>query len=147
MNQWEYKIINVRSEHYRLDPNAVTELNRLGSERFTTGHPRNPALLLNQARQVAELTGALREGGFLQRLAALEIDLLAFSAYYRHAAALHGAKRAPFSMAPVIKAVGGELGQRADVEPQPEVGVAPEVHRGGVDHLLGEGIDGRHPAL
>ena len=50
---------------------------------------------------------------FLHKLAALEIDLLAFSAYYRHAAALHGERRAPFSMAPVIKIVGGELGQRA----------------------------------
>ena len=85
----------------------------LGSERFTTGHPRNAATLLNRARQVAELTGAMREPGFQQRLAALEIDLMAFSAYYRHAAALHGQRRAPFSMAPVIKIVGGELGQRA----------------------------------
>jgi alkylation response protein AidB-like acyl-CoA dehydrogenase len=85
----------------------------LGSERFTTGHPRNAAVLLNKARQVAELTGALRDGGFAHKLAALEIDLLAFSAYYRHAAALHGEKRAPLSMAPVIKIVGGELGQRA----------------------------------
>jgi alkylation response protein AidB-like acyl-CoA dehydrogenase len=85
----------------------------LGSERFTTGHPRNAAVLLNKARQVAEFTGALRDGGFPQKLAALEVDLLAFSAYYRHAAALHGQGRAPFSMAPVIKIVGGELGQRA----------------------------------
>ena len=85
----------------------------LGSERFTTGHPRNAAVLLNKARQVAEVTGTLREPGFLQKLAALEIDLLAFSAYYRHAAALHGEQRAPFSMAPVIKIAGGELGQRA----------------------------------
>jgi alkylation response protein AidB-like acyl-CoA dehydrogenase len=85
----------------------------LGSERFTTGHPRNAAVLLNKARQVAELTGTVREPGFLQKLAALEIDLLAFSAYYRHAAALHGEGRAPFSMAPVIKIAGGELGQRA----------------------------------
>jgi alkylation response protein AidB-like acyl-CoA dehydrogenase len=85
----------------------------LGSERFTTGHPRNAAVLLNKARQVAELTGTLHDGGFRARLAALEIDLLAFSAYYRHAAALHGARRAPASMAPVIKIVGGELGQRA----------------------------------
>ena len=85
----------------------------LGSERFTTGHPRNAAVLLNKARQVAELTGATRETGFLHKLAALEIDLMAFSAYYRHAAALHGERRAPFSMAPVIKIVGGELGQRA----------------------------------
>jgi alkylation response protein AidB-like acyl-CoA dehydrogenase len=85
----------------------------LGSERFTTGHPRNAAVLLNRARQVAEVTGAVREAGFRQKLAALEIDLLAFSAYYRHAAALHGERRAPFSMAPVIKIAGGELGQRA----------------------------------
>jgi alkylation response protein AidB-like acyl-CoA dehydrogenase len=85
----------------------------LGPERFTTGHPRNAAVLLNKARQVAEFTGALREGGFRQKLAALEIDLLAFSAYYRHAAALQGRDRAPVSMAPVIKIVGGELGQRA----------------------------------
>jgi hypothetical protein len=32
MTKWEYKIINVRSENYRLDPNAATELNRLGQE-------------------------------------------------------------------------------------------------------------------
>jgi alkylation response protein AidB-like acyl-CoA dehydrogenase len=85
----------------------------LGSERFTTGHPRNAAIYLNRARQVAELTGAIREPFFLQRLAALEIDLLAFSAYYRHAAMMHAHGRAPPSMAPVIKIVGGELGQRA----------------------------------
>jgi hypothetical protein len=85
----------------------------LGSERFTTGHPRNAAVLLNKARQMAEFTGALRDGGFAHKLAALEIDLMAFSAYYRQAAALHGEKRAPLSMAPVIKIVGGELGQRA----------------------------------
>ena len=85
----------------------------LGSERFTTGHPRNAAVILNKARQLAEVTGAAREPGFLQRLAALEIDLLAFSAYYRHAASLHGHGKAPPSMAPVIKIAGGELGQRA----------------------------------
>jgi len=85
----------------------------LGSERFTTGHPRNAAVLLNKARQVAELTGAGRTPGFRQKLASLEIDLLAFSAYYRHAASLHGHGKAPASMAPVIKIVGGELGQRA----------------------------------
>jgi len=85
----------------------------LGSERFTTGHPRNAAVLLNKAREVAELTGTSRAPGFLQKLASLEIDLLAFSAYYRHAASLHGHGKAPASMAPVIKIVGGELGQRA----------------------------------
>jgi alkylation response protein AidB-like acyl-CoA dehydrogenase len=85
----------------------------LGSERFTTGHPRNAAVLLNKARQVAEYSGAIRDPAFLHRLAMLEIDLLAFSAFYRHAANLHGHRKAPASMAPVIKIAGGELGQKA----------------------------------
>ena len=29
MTQWEYKIINIRSENYRLDPAAAPELNKL----------------------------------------------------------------------------------------------------------------------
>ena len=32
MTKWEYHIINIRSENYRLDPNAVGELNALGEE-------------------------------------------------------------------------------------------------------------------
>lgn len=32
MTRWEYKIINIRSENYRLDPNSSTELNKLGQE-------------------------------------------------------------------------------------------------------------------
>jgi len=85
----------------------------LGSERFTTGHPRNAAVILNKARQIADYSGAVRDPAFRHRLAMLEIDLLAFSAYYRHAASLHGAGKAPVSMAPVIKIAGGEIGQRA----------------------------------
>ncbi len=30
MSKWEYKIINIRSENYRLDPNAATQLNSAG---------------------------------------------------------------------------------------------------------------------
>jgi Domain of unknown function (DUF4177) len=30
--QWEYKIINIRSENYRLDPEAAVKLNVLGLE-------------------------------------------------------------------------------------------------------------------
>ena len=85
----------------------------LGSERFTTGHPRNAAVLLNKARQVADYSGAIRDPAFRHRLAMLEIDLLAFSAFYRHAASLHGKRRAPAAMAPIIKIAGGELGQKA----------------------------------
>lgn len=32
MTQWEYHIINIRSENYRLDPNATEQMNRLGAE-------------------------------------------------------------------------------------------------------------------
>lgn len=32
MVRWEYKIINIRSENYRLDPNAVTELDKFGQD-------------------------------------------------------------------------------------------------------------------
>jgi hypothetical protein len=32
MTRWEYKIINIRSENYRLDPNAVSQLNEFGDD-------------------------------------------------------------------------------------------------------------------
>ncbi len=32
MTRWEYKIINIRSENYRLDPNSSVELNKLGQD-------------------------------------------------------------------------------------------------------------------
>jgi Domain of unknown function (DUF4177) len=32
MTTWEYKIINVRSENYSMDPRRAEELNRLGDE-------------------------------------------------------------------------------------------------------------------
>ena len=30
--RWEYKIINIRSENYRLDPNYGSQLNELGDD-------------------------------------------------------------------------------------------------------------------
>jgi hypothetical protein len=30
--RWEYKIINIRSENYRLDPDKSSELNELGAD-------------------------------------------------------------------------------------------------------------------
>ena len=32
MTAWEYKIINIRSENYRLDPNAAEQMTRLGTD-------------------------------------------------------------------------------------------------------------------
>jgi len=85
----------------------------LGSERFTTGHPRNAAVLLNRTRMMAEISGAIVDPIFRNQLAQLEMDLLAFSAFYHHAAELHALGKAPMSMAPVIKISGGEIGQKA----------------------------------
>jgi selenocysteine lyase/cysteine desulfurase len=58
MVRWEYKIINVRSEHYRLDPNAVTQLDALGEEgwelvsitsvNFKTGATDNIAMVFKR---------------------------------------------------------------------------------------------------
>lgn len=61
MQQWEYKIINVRSEQYRLDPNAADrDLNPLGREgwelvgltsvNFKTGATDNIAMVFKRPR-------------------------------------------------------------------------------------------------
>jgi len=58
MSKWEYRIVNVRSENYRLDPNAAQDLNRLGGEgwelvgltsvNFKTGATDNIALVFKR---------------------------------------------------------------------------------------------------
>jgi len=58
MAKWEYKIINIRSENYRLDPNAARELNSLGDEawelvsitsvNFKTGATDNIAMVFKR---------------------------------------------------------------------------------------------------
>lgn len=59
MTRWEYKIINIRSENYRLDPNASIELNKLGQEgwemvgltsvNFKSGATDNIAMVFKRA--------------------------------------------------------------------------------------------------
>jgi hypothetical protein len=61
MVRWEYKIINVRSENYRLDPNAASRLDELGDEgwelvgltsvNFKTGATDNIALVFKRPRE------------------------------------------------------------------------------------------------
>jgi hypothetical protein len=58
MTKWEYKIINIRSENYRLDPNAAVEMTRLGDEgwelvsitsvNFKTGATDNIAMVFKR---------------------------------------------------------------------------------------------------
>jgi len=61
MPKWEYRIINIRSENYRLDPNAATELDRLGEEgwelvaitsvNFKTGATDNIAMVFKRPKE------------------------------------------------------------------------------------------------
>ena len=61
MAKWEYKIINIRSENYRLDPNSVSQLNALGEEgwelavmtsvNFKTGATDNIAMVFKRPLQ------------------------------------------------------------------------------------------------
>ncbi|MEM8960541.1 MAG: DUF4177 domain-containing protein [Acidobacteriota bacterium] len=58
MIRWEYKIINIRSENYRLDPKAVGQLDALGhkgwelvgltSVNFKTGATDNIAMVFKR---------------------------------------------------------------------------------------------------
>ncbi len=58
MTRWEYKIINIRSENYRLDPAAARALNELGKEgwelvsitsvNFKTGATDNIAMVFKR---------------------------------------------------------------------------------------------------
>ena len=60
MARWEYRIINIRSENYRLDPASAEELNRLGQEgwelvsitsvNFKTGATDNIAMVFKRPR-------------------------------------------------------------------------------------------------
>ncbi len=64
MAEWEYKIINIRSENYRLDPNAAVEMNRLGQDgwelvsitsvNFKTGATDNIAMVFKRPRPAAQ---------------------------------------------------------------------------------------------
>lgn len=62
MANWEYKIINIRSENYRLDPESAPKLNALGEQgwelvsitsvNFKSGATDNIAMVFK--RQVSE---------------------------------------------------------------------------------------------
>ena len=61
MTKWEYHIINIRSENYRLDPNAARELSQLGEQgwelvgltsvNFKTGATDNIAMVFKRPVQ------------------------------------------------------------------------------------------------
>ena len=59
---WEYKILNIRSENYRLDPTYETQLNRLGDDgwelvgltaiNFKTGATDHIGMVFKRPREV-----------------------------------------------------------------------------------------------
>jgi len=61
--KWEYRVVNVRSEGYRLDPASAQEMNKLGEEgwelvsitsvNFKTGATDNIALVFKRERASA----------------------------------------------------------------------------------------------
>lgn len=63
MKNWEYKIINVRSENYSMDPRRAEELNRLGDEgwelvsitsiNFKTGATDHIGMVFKREKQAA----------------------------------------------------------------------------------------------
>jgi alkylation response protein AidB-like acyl-CoA dehydrogenase len=106
----------------------------LGNERFTTGSPRAAAYRLNKARDIAKISGAIDDPAFRHQLAQMEIELLAFSAFYHHGASLHAAGQSPVSMGPVMKVFGGDLSHRAaELVMQTAGTLGPEVQRVALD--------------
>ncbi len=63
MTRWEYRIINIRSENYRLDPAAAQELTRLGDDgwelvsitsvNFKSGATDNIGMVFKRPRAVS----------------------------------------------------------------------------------------------
>lgn len=85
----------------------------LANERFITAHPRHAMETLSRAGRAAEASGATDDPAFRDRLARLHIDVLAYAALYRHAAALDDAGRFPDPMGSIMRLLSGETVQRA----------------------------------
>ena len=68
MKTWEYKIINVRSENYSMDPRRAEELNRLGDDgwelvsitsiNFKTGATDHIGMVFKREKQATALDEA-----------------------------------------------------------------------------------------
>ena len=78
-------------------------------ERLANGSPRHALSMWRKVRDVAERTGVASEHAFADRLAALEIRLLAHLALYRHAVERVKHEASIDDIAPVMKIVSTEL--------------------------------------
>ncbi len=85
----------------------------LSHERFNAGQPRYGFSAIERAKKVGAATGAMEDAGFRDRLAGLEIDMIAFNALFDHAVELTKAERPPGPSASIMKIVGKETLQNA----------------------------------
>jgi len=72
-------------------------------ERLKTGHPRYCQSALARTRKVAKVTGAFDSAAFRDRLAGLEIDVLAYKAVFDHAVELTKQSQASGIEASIMK--------------------------------------------
>jgi hypothetical protein len=86
----------------------------LGTERFTHGHPRHLTSVLDAVKRMARKTGAMDDAAFRDRLAGHEINVTAFTAYFRHALELTNAGISPGWAASILKLYCTEEIQRLD---------------------------------
>ena len=136
--------------------NLVGELNDgwrvansiLGTERFSHGHPRHCFQVLEMVKRMARKTGAMDDPAFRDRLAAQEINVTAFAAFFRHAFELTEADRSPGFAASILKLYCTEEIHRLDdllVEAAAGYGLNKDIvetEEGGVD-IMGKYLGDR----
>lgn len=75
----------------------------LGTERFSHGHPRRCYSILEMVKRIARKTGAMDDPAFRDRLAAEEVNVAAYTAFFRHALELTEAGGSPGFAASILK--------------------------------------------
>ncbi|NQV57991.1 MAG: acyl-CoA dehydrogenase family protein [Rhodospirillales bacterium] len=124
----------------------------LGTERFSHGHPRHCYSVLEAVKRVAKKTGAMDDPAFRDRLAAHEINVTAFAAFFRHALELTEAEISPGWAASILKLYCTEEIQRLDdllVEAAGGYGLDKEIvvtDEGGVD-IMGRFLGDRRNTI
>ncbi len=86
----------------------------LGTERFSHGHPRHCYSVLDLVKRMARKTSAMDDPAFRDRLAAEEINVTAYAAFYRHAFELNEAGKNPGFAASILKLYCTEEVHRLD---------------------------------
>jgi alkylation response protein AidB-like acyl-CoA dehydrogenase len=81
----------------------------LGHERLATSNPQYALMALERIKTMARASGVIADPAFLDRLAAVSINVIALSALFGHAVELANQKRSPGPESSIIKIFGTEL--------------------------------------